>query len=111
MNKEIVMYGRSYGCPYMTIAKMVFEEHAVEFREIFIDKDAAAENRVVKWTGFKSVPTIVVTPAGQDLPLEEPPPLPHGQSPRGIDRGAMITEPDDLQLVAWLQKHEIIAAG
>jgi hypothetical protein len=38
------------------------------------------------------------------LPYEEPAPLPRGASPRGIDRGAMITEPGIDELTRWLQR-------
>lgn len=104
------MYSRSSGCPYVTLAKAVLRDYAVPYREIFIDRDHEARQRVLVWTGFLSVPTLVVSHNGDALPLSEPAPLPRGASPRGIDRGAMITEPSLPQLTAWLQKHGFIAA-
>jgi hypothetical protein len=75
-----------------------------------IDRDATAKARVVAWTGFQSVPTLIIAAPGSDLPIEEPAPLAHGASPRGIDRGAMITEPHRMELKAWLVKHGFITA-
>lgn len=110
-DRELVMYGRSFGCPFMTTARKVFADLALPYREIMIDKDPAARERVLNWTGFLSVPTLVVAEAGSDLPYEEPLPLPRGASPRGVDRGAMITEPYRQELIDWLVKHAFISAA
>lgn len=107
---ELVMYSRTFGCPYISVAKRVFADFALGYREVMIDKDADAKARVVAWTGFQSVPTIVIAPVGGDRPLEEPLPLPPGASPRGIDRGYMITEPHRMELKAWLVKHGFISS-
>jgi hypothetical protein len=64
---------------------------------------------VLTWTGFLSVPTLIVADAGSLLPYEEPSPLPPGASPRGINRGAMITEPGIDDLTRWLQQHGLIS--
>lgn len=109
MSNELVMYTRTTGCPFVSIARRVLREHGVVYREIFIDKDAEAHQRVTRWTGFQSVPTLVIAAPGDDLPIEEPAPLPTGSSPRGIDRGAMITEPSKDELTRWLVKHGLIA--
>lgn len=111
MAKELVMYTRTFGCPYVSVAKRVLNQYDVAWREVYLDRDKEARERVLAWTGFLSVPTLVVTENGDDLPAEEPAPLPPGTSPRGIDRGDMITEPSAEQLTAWLQKHEFIAAA
>lgn len=102
---ELVMYTRTYGCPYVTLAKRILQQENVPYREIFIDKDTQAREQLLTWTGFLSVPTLVVSANGNGLPIEEPVPLPAGASPRGIDRGAMITEPSSDELLAWLRKH------
>jgi len=101
---ELVMYVRTMSCPFVSLARRVLSEDNVPYREVFIDIDKTAEQRVVEWTGFMSVPTLVAARIGEDLPLAPPLPLPSGSSPRGIDRGAMITEPDDDQLRAWLRQ-------
>jgi glutaredoxin len=108
MDKEIVMYSRTFGCPYVRTAERVFARHMVAYREIHIDRDAVAKKRVVEWTGFESVPTIVVANIGEDLPFEEPGFLARGTSPRGVNRGSMITEPSEEQLVDWLREHQFI---
>ena len=51
--------------------------------------------------------------ADGDLNQPETPPFPpdHGASPRGIDRGSMITEPSADQLLHWLVKHGFVASA
>jgi glutaredoxin len=107
-NKELVMYSRTNGCPYVATAKKVLQKHQIPYREIFIDQDPDARERVLTWTGFLSVPTLILAALGEDLPLETPPPLLQGTSPRGIDRGMMITEPNAPEFTAWLEKHGLI---
>lgn len=107
-NKEIVMYSRSYGCPFMTIAKRVLEEYKIPYRELYIDKDEVAKQRVLEWTGFLSVPTIIVAHIGEDVPYTDFTSLEKGASPRGIDRGPMLTEGNTAQVEDWLQKHGFI---
>ena len=101
---ELVMYVRTMSCPFVSLARRVLSEDAVAYREVFIDHDRAAEQRVLDWTGFLSVPTLLAARPGEDLPLAPPQPLVPGGSPRGIDRGAMITEPDEEQLRDWLRQ-------
>ena len=106
--KELVVYTRSTYCPYQAKADRVFKKHDLKPRTILIDRDKAMEQRVINWTGFKSVPTIIAARPGEDLPFEDPEPLDQGASPRGIDRGSMITEATEDRLEAWLEKHEFI---
>ncbi len=106
---ELVMYTRTRSCPYVRTAKRVLERENVPYREIFIDEDENAKTRVVEWTGFQSVPTLIVARPGEDVPHEDPVPLDAGVSPKGIDRGTMITEPGEIKLESWLRKHGFIA--
>lgn len=108
LQKHIVMYSRTTGCPFITLAKRVLNDYDVAYQEIFIDQDNDARQRVHAWTGFLSVPTLVVADADADLPYEEPSPLASGASPRGINRGSMITEPGMDQLTDWLAQHGFI---
>ncbi len=108
MNYELVMYSRTFGCPFVSIAEGVFKEYGIPYREIFIDQDPQARERVLQWTGFLSVPTLVIAQKGSDMPYIEPEPLPQGASPRGIDRGSMLTEPSAAELREWLIKHGFI---
>ena len=101
-DREVVMYSRTIPCPNSDAARRVLEEHHVPYREIMIDLDPEALSRVEGWTGFQSVPTLVVARPGEVLPLAEPHPLEPGRSPRGVDRGPLITEPDALGLQHWL---------
>jgi glutaredoxin len=108
--REIVMYSRSFGCPYVSVAKRVFADFALPYREIMIDRNPNARARVIEWTGFQSVPTLVIAEAGSEFPFEKPAPLPAGASPRGINRGSMITEPGSAELKAWLIQHGFVTA-
>jgi glutaredoxin len=107
-NLELVMYARTGGCPYQTLAQRVLNDYGVDYRTLYIDVDAEARQRVVAWTGFHSVPTLVVAQTGEDVPYQEVTPLPKGASPSGLDRGAMLTEARAPQLKAWLHKHGFI---
>jgi len=107
-NKEIVVYSRSSFCPYVAKARRVFDRYSVPYREIMIDKDEEAARRVEAWTGFRSVPTIIIARLGEDLPYEEPSSLPPDTGPRGVDRGSMITEAYEEELTAWLRGHGFI---
>jgi glutaredoxin len=108
--RTLVMYSRSFGCPFITVAKRVLKDYAVPYREIHIDRDEDARARVIAWTGFQSVPTLIVADGESTEPFEPPAPLEPGSSPRGIDRGAMITEATVEQLSAWLLRHGLIDA-
>ena len=105
---ELIMYSRTHPCPYTRIAKRVLERTGVPYREIYIDQDEDACRRVEAWTGFQSVPTLIVARAGEDVPYAPPQPLDPGTSPKGIDRGTMITEPLAGQLRDWLRRHGFI---
>ena len=108
-NKQLVMYTRStFLCPYVSIAERVFHKHNIDYITVDIDTNEEARQRVLNWTGFMSVPTIVVANEGEVLPYETQAPL-NGDSPRGVDRGTMITEPSGKLLETWLKKHGFIA--
>lgn len=109
-SKHLVMYSRrSFLCPYVHIAERLLHTYSIPYIEVDIDHDPAARNRVLEWTGFLSVPTLVVADADAVLPYEPPAPLTE-PSPRGIDRGVMITEPSSKQLESWLRKHGFLDA-
>lgn len=105
MTRELVMYSRTSGCPFISIAKRVLDAADIPYRELMIDQNEQWEARVLEWTGFLSVPTIIIADAGSELPIETPSYLERGATPRGVDRGAMITEANEEQLSAWLEKH------
>ncbi|HEX3050035.1 MAG TPA: glutaredoxin family protein [Aggregatilineaceae bacterium] len=105
MEYELVMYSRTSPCPYIRSAKRVLDRENIPYREIYIDQDPVAKQRVLDWTGFQSVPTIILALPGEDLPFEPPSPLSDSESPKGVDRGSMITEPGEWQFEKWLRKH------
>lgn len=108
MTAELVMYNRRKPCPWVVVAVQTLQLHGIAWREVLIDEDDAARRRLLDWVGFLSVPTLIVAAPGSDLPLEEPAALAAGTSPRGIDRGSMITEPGMAQLSAWLQRNGLL---
>lgn len=108
MPYRLLMYSRTTSCPFVSVAKRVLARHGVPYEEIFIDQDAEARARVVAWTGFQSVPTLVVAEEDSLLPVDALSELAPGASPRGIDRGPMITEPSSIELEHFLTRHGFI---
>jgi glutaredoxin len=108
MNRKLVMYTRTMGCPFVSTAKRVLADRAVPYAEVYIDRDPRAKQRLLEWVGYLSVPTLIVVDGDAVTPYEEPSPLARGASPRGINRGSMITEPNIEQLETWLRQHGFI---
>ena len=105
MNKELVVFGRTYPCPDLTRTQRFLKANNISYRQINIDQDAAALALVERWVGHRSVPTVVVAHAGDVHPIVEPAPLPAGRSVRSVDRGSMITEPSEEALHGFLRRH------
>jgi len=108
-DKTLIMYSRTIPCPDCSRARQLLEDHAIPFEEVMIDLDPSARAFVEELTGFRAVPTLVVARPGEATPIAEPRPLEPGRSPRGIDRGPVITEPDMVALRRWLLGHGFIA--
>jgi glutaredoxin len=106
--KTLIMYSRTIPCPDCERARALLQSLAVPYQEVMIDLDPAAEGLVVNLTGFDSVPTLVVSRPGESQPFPAPRPLEHGRSPRGVDRGTVITEPDMVSLQRWLLGHGFV---
>jgi len=110
-DKALIVYSRTVPCPDCQRARQLLQDNAVPFTEIMIDLDPEARARVEAWTGFRAVPTLVVARPGEVLPMTELAPLESGRSPRGVDRGALITEPDMISLRRWLTAHGFLSGG
>ena len=110
MARTLVFITRTYGCPMATLARRVLDDYGVGFREVFYDQNPIWRERLLAWAGFLSVPTLFIADDAidPDAPIVAPTPLEAGASPRGIDRGAMITEPFEDELLRWLRKFELI---
>ncbi|GEM_PF-223543 len=106
---ELVMYSRSMPCPFVTVAKRSLAGYCVPYRTLLIDQDPTARERVIEWTGFLSVPTLVIALPDSNLPYAVVAPLPVGKSPRGVHRGVMITEPSHQELTEWLKDNGFLA--
>jgi glutaredoxin len=109
MNKELVMYVRSFYCSNVALARDILNRYNIAYTEINIDHDPAMAARIKKWTNFLSVPTLVVANPGEDVPYTDFLPYPTDRPNRGYDRGPLITEPNNQQLEDWLHKHGFLA--
>ncbi len=107
MSKRVVVY-MSPWCSSSSDTQRALKEWNVPATFINIKEDREAAARVKSWVGFESVPTVVITEEERFEPFEPPAPLAPGASPRGIDRGSMLTEANRQQLRAWLVKHGIM---
>lgn len=105
MDKEIVMYVRASYCPLVALARDLLNRYSIPYREVNITSDPAMAERVKEWTGFLSVPTIIIANSGEDLPYTEVLPRPTDRPLRGYSRGPMITEPNNKDLEDWLHLH------
>ena len=103
---RLAVYVRSKFCPDVARWQRWLQTHSLDFVELDIDTDDEAYARVVDWTGFESVPTLVIAPDDGIDPIDEPSPL-NGRSPRAVDRGTMLTEPNPGQIEPFLERNGI----
>jgi glutaredoxin len=104
MSKQLMVYITTW-CPACRDAQAALAEWRVTARLVNIGREPEAASRVRALTGFESVPTFVAVEGAGFDPIEPPAPLPPGKSARGIDRGAVLTEPSRPQMREWLVKH------
>jgi glutaredoxin len=95
-------------CSSSADTQRALKEWGVPATFVNIKEDRAAATRLRGWVGFESVPTVVLAEEGALEPFATPEPLPAGSSPRGIDRGSLITEATRIQLRAWLVKQGVL---
>ncbi len=108
MSKQVVVY-MSPWCYQSQDTQRALEEWGVPAKFINIKQDHDAANRVKGWTGFESVPTVIIAEGDSLEPYEPPARLAPGGSPHGLDRGSLITEASRAQLRGWLVKHGVLA--
>lgn len=108
MAKELVVYTRTTPCRDVTRTRQDLTLKGLAFREIDIEADAAAAKRLEEWTGYQSVPTVIVAEAGSDEPVHPPAALTPNQSPRNADRGSMISEPNTQNLMVFLEHNGFV---
>jgi glutaredoxin len=109
MNKELIIFGRTYPCPDLMRTQRFLKANDISYRQINIDEDETALQIVERWVGHHSVPTVVVARAGDVHPIVDPEPVPSGRSTRSYDRGSMITEPSDDALRGFLRRHGLVS--
>ena len=105
---RLVVYVRRAFCPDVKRTREYLARHAIPHTEVDADADPAARQRVLRWTGFLSFPTLVIVDGDSLDPAVPPSPLRPGQSPRAVDRGSMLTEPSLTALEAFLRRHGLI---
>ncbi len=103
MSREVVVY-MSPWCSSSADTQRALSEWGVPAKFVNIKEDRAAAARLRDMVGFESVPTVICAEAGSVEPCEPPAALAKGSSPRGVDRGSLITEGTRVQLRAWLVK-------
>ncbi len=108
MAKRIVVY-MSPWCSSSADTQRALAEWGVPATFLNIKEDRAAATRLREMVGFESVPTVVLADEGSVEPCEPPTALPKGSSPRGVDRGSLITEASRVQLRSWLVKQGMLA--
>ncbi len=107
--KTLIVYGTTQYNPFMALVRDVLKRYQIDYREIDVDQNSAAAKRLRELVGQVNVPTLVVATEGSDEPLEPPYPLQGGLSVRGVDRGAIITAPNNKELENWLFKHGFLS--
>jgi glutaredoxin len=107
MSRQVIVY-MSPWCSSSSDTQRALKEWGVPATFVNIKEDRAAATRLRSWVGFESVPTVVLAEDGSVDPYETPAALAAGSSPRGIDRGSLITEATRVQLRAWLVRHGIL---
>jgi glutaredoxin len=108
MDKELVVYTRATACSDVDVTRRALRRLHIPYREIDIEADTAAALRLREWTGFLSVPTIILTEPGADEPYQTPAGIVPGQTPRNLDRGCLISEPDAENLHAFLEHNGLL---
>lgn len=107
MTRQVVVY-MSPWCSSSQDTQRALKEWDVPATFVNIKEDRAAATRLRGWVGFESVPTVVLAEEGALEPFVAPSPLPTGSSPRGVDRGSLITEATRPQLRSWLVKQGVL---
>lgn len=108
MARDIILYSRATSCSDIDHVRARLQEWNLPFREIDIEADARAAARLEAWTGFLSVPTVVIADAGSDEPYQEPAGLTPNMNPRNVDRGSIITEPSTANLRVFLEHNGFV---
>ena len=109
MAKQLVVY-MSPWCGSSADTQRALKEWGVPARFVNVKEDRDAAARLRNWVGFESVPTVILADEGCVEPCEPPATLSVGVSPRGVDRGCMITEASRVQLKTWLIKNGLLSA-
>jgi glutaredoxin len=107
MSKQLVVY-MSPWCGSSSDTQRALSEWGVPAKFVNIKEDRDAAARLRGWVGFESVPTVLLVDEGSVEPCCPPEPLAKGMSPRGVDRGSLITEASRIQLRTWLIKNGIL---
>jgi hypothetical protein len=106
--REIIVYASDKHGKDVEAIDHILHQYHIPHRELSIDRDPAALGRVLLWTGRRSVPTLVAADTGSDGPYQPPRPVKSWDGGRGVDRGSIISEPSETQLVSWLRRQGFV---
>jgi len=107
--KEIVLFCRPSYSPFTALARDLLIRYQIPFREVDIQAGSQAFASLITWVSPAHLPTLIVTAPNQTTPLDSPEPLQPDQPARGLDRGSLISQPNNHQLEDWLHKHGFLA--
>ena len=107
MSKRVVAYVSPW-CSHSQDTRRALDEWGVAYIAVDVRADREAAERLKRWVGFESVPTVIIAEGDSLDPNEPPKQLMPGSGPRGVDRGSMITEASRAQLRDWLVKNGLL---
>lgn len=107
-SREIIIYGSGERTREVETITHILLSYDIPYRQISVDRDPAALGRILLWTGARAVPTLVAAQIGHDDPYQPPRPVKSWDPGRGVDRGSIICEPSENELVMWLQRQGFV---
>jgi hypothetical protein len=107
--KEIIIYTQARYSPFTALARDLLTRYQIPYREIDITGQPTLADHLRPYVRDLDLPTLMVAEPGADSPITPPYPLETSQSPSGLDRGSLISQPNNQQLENWLHKHGFLS--
>jgi formylglycine-generating enzyme required for sulfatase activity/glutaredoxin len=106
---DLVVYGRTTFCPDLVKVRAWLHTWNVPYRQVNIDLEEVAAFRLDEWLGTRTIPTLVVAEYGGLDPITAPTEA-DLRNLRNTDRGAMMHEPEEAGLQAFLVRNGFLSA-